>query len=79
MSKKPTKTANGSPTSQSSLNLELPLSLKKVSSGSLAYVAQFYSRLNDVMSGMYIGVGCAGTAQSHHRYEKSEKPKSTSD
>ena len=79
MSKKLTKTVNGSPTSRSSLNLEPPISLKKVSAGPLVYLAQFYRRLNEVMSGMYTGVGCAGTAQSHHRYEESEKPKSTFD
>jgi len=66
------KTLNGAPTPLSSLNVDSPSILVNSSSGLLARISKIYGRLNDVMSGMYTGVGCAGTPHEHHSFE--EKP-----
>lgn len=67
------KTIDGAPTPRSSINTESPKLLKNSRSGPLAGLAKIYKRLNEVMSGMYTGVGCAGTPHEHHSYD--EKPK----
>ena len=79
MLKNQAKTVNGSPTSRSSLNIESPSALKNARSGPLARVALFYRRLNEVMSGMYTGVGCVGTPHEHHRYDEQAKSKNPND
>jgi len=73
MPKARSKTVNGKPTPRSALNTEAPRVLVESSGGLLARVARLYRRLNEVMSGMYTGVGCAGTPHSHHSY--ADKPK----
>lgn len=71
------KTINGAPTPLASLNVATPSVLENSKTGPLARVSRIYRRLNEVMSGMYTGVGCAGTPHEHHSFEEqteSEKP-----
>jgi len=66
------KTVDGAPTPISSLNLSSPEILQNPKTGVLSRVAGFYRRLNEVMSGMYTGVGCSGTPHAHHSYDSEE-------
>ena len=67
------KTVDGVPTPISSLNLSSPKILKNSEAGVLSRVAGFYRRLNEVMSGMYTGVGCTGTPHAHHSYNSEDE------
>ncbi|MFT6822542.1 MAG: hypothetical protein ACJA1Q_000326 [Pseudohongiellaceae bacterium] len=73
------KTINGAPTPLASLNVSSPSLLEDSKTGPLARLSSIYRRLNDVMSGMYTGVGCAGTPHEHHRYDEQVKSKNSSD
>ncbi|MEX0963377.1 MAG: hypothetical protein WDZ52_04960 [Pseudohongiellaceae bacterium] len=79
MSEQKAKTIDGKPLPLGSLNVRSPRLLKNSKSGPLARVARFYARLNEVMAGMYTGVGCAGTPQEHHSYDEQPKHKSDVD
>ena len=79
MSELKAKTIDGAPTTLSSLNVDSPSVLEAPKAGPFARLSRIYRRLNDVMSGMYTGVGCAGTPHEHHRYEEQTKSKSLND
>ncbi len=79
MAENKAKTIDGAPIPISKLNVDTPNALKNPATGPLAKVSKFYKRLNDVMSGMYTGVGCAGTPHSHHSYPENKKPKNPPD
>ena len=79
MSELKAKTIDGAPTPLSSLNVDSPSVLEDPKIGRLTRLSRIYRRLNDVMSGMYTGVGCAGTPHEHHRYEEQTKSKSLND
>ena len=79
MSELKAKTIDGARTPLSSLNVDSPSVLEAPKAGPLARLSRIYSRLNDVMSGMYTGVGCAGTPHEHHRYEEQIKSKGLND
>lgn len=79
MSKTKAKTINGSPTPVAALNVDAPAVLANTERGPLARIARIYRRLNDVMSGMYTGVGCAGTPHSHHSYDEQDKKQKPTD
>ena len=79
MAQNKAKTIDGAPIPISNLNVEPPSLLENPNPGPLARLAKFYKRLNEVMSGMYTGVGCAGTPHSHHSYEEDKKVKNPSD
>lgn len=66
-------TPDGRPTPLSALNTETPSVLAKSGQGVLQRIASFYQKLNQVMAGMYTGVGCSGTPHSHHTYSKKRK------
>ena len=74
-----TKTINGALMPIPSLNVGSPSVLEDSMTGRLARLSRIYRRLNDVMSGMYTGVGCAGTPHEHHRYEEQAESKSLND
>ena len=73
MSEQKTKTINGALMALASLNVRSPGVLEEAMTGPLVRFSQIYRRLGDVMSGMYRGVGCAGTPHEHHRYEEHDK------
>jgi hypothetical protein len=73
MSEQKVKTIDGAPTPIASLNTDAPRMLENSTSGLLARLSKIYRRLNEVMSGMYTGVGCAGTPQQHHSYNEPTK------
>ncbi|MBL6905376.1 hypothetical protein OAM75_05455 [Gammaproteobacteria bacterium] len=73
MTEPKTKTMDGAPTPISSLNLRSPELLKNPGKGVLGRVATCYQRLNEVMSGMYTGVGCTGTPHAHHSYNSEDE------
>jgi len=79
MSEQKAKTINGAPTPLSSLIVDSPSLLENPKTGLFARLSRIYRRLNDVMSGMYTGVGCAGTPHEHHRYDKQAKSKNPND
>lgn len=79
MSEQKAKTINGAPTPLTSLNVDSPNLLENSKTGALARLSRIYRRLNDVMSGMYTGVGCAGTPHEHHRYDEQTKSKNLND
>ena len=79
MSEQKTKTINGAPTPLSSLNVDQPSLLEDSSTGPLARLSKIYRRLNDVMSGMYTGVGCAGTPHEHHHFDEQLNGKNSKD
>ncbi len=73
------KTIDGKPTPLSSLNVDSPRLLDNSKTGFLARIARIYRRINDVMSGMYTGVGCAGTPHEYHSYEEPAQGKNSSE
>jgi hypothetical protein len=79
MSKPKTKTINVAHTSLASLNVGSPSILEDSMTRPLTRFSGIYRRLNDAMSGMYTGVGCAGTPHEHHRYEEQIKSKGLND
>ena len=79
MSEQKTKTINGAPTPLVSLNVGSPRISVGSMTGPLARLSRIYRRLNDVMSGMYTGVGCAGTPHEHYHYDEQPKSKNSSD
>jgi hypothetical protein len=79
MSEQKAKTINAAPTPLSSLNVDSPSLLEDSKTGPLARLSKIYRRLNDVMSGMYTGVGCAGTPHEHHSYDEQAKSKKPTD
>jgi hypothetical protein len=79
MSELKAKTIDGAPTPLSSLNVDSPSVLEAPRAGPLARLSRIYRRLNDVMSGMYTGVGCAGTPHEHYHYDEQPKSKNSSD
>ncbi|MBL4581506.1 MAG: hypothetical protein JKY29_06780 [Gammaproteobacteria bacterium] len=79
MSEQKARTINGTPVPLSSLNVDSPSLLENSKTGLLARLSRIYRRLNDVMSGMYTGVGCAGTPLEHHRYSDQPKSKNVND
>ncbi|MBL4574001.1 MAG: hypothetical protein JKY86_13145 [Gammaproteobacteria bacterium] len=79
MSEQKAKTIDGAPVQLSSLNVDSPSLLENSKTGPFARLSRIYRRLNDVMSGMYTGVGCAGTPQEHHRYSDQPKSKNVND
>ena len=79
MSEQKAKTINGAPTPLSSLNVGSASELDDSKTGLLARLSKIYRRLNDVMAGMYTGVGCAGTPHEHHHYDEQAKSKHSTD
>ena len=79
MTEEKTNTINGAPTPLASLNLDSPRVLEDSMTGPLSRLLRIYRRLNDVMSGMYTGVGCAGTPHEYHHYDEQPKSKNSSD
>ena len=79
MSELKAKTINGAPTRLSSLNVDSPSVLEDPKIGRLTRLSRIYRRLNEVMSGMYTGVGCAGTPHEYHHYDEQPKSKNSSD
>jgi len=79
MSKQKAKTIDGAPTPLSSLNVDSPSLLEDSKTGLFARLSRIYRRLNDVMSGMYTGVGCVGTPHQHHSFDEKPKSKNLSD
>lgn len=79
MSEQKTKTINGALMALASLNVRSPGVLEEAMTGPLVRFSQIYRRLGDVMSGMYTGVGCAGTPHEHNSYEEYAKSKSLND
>ena len=79
MSEQKAKTINGAPTPLSSLNVGSASELDDSKTGLLARLSKIYRRLNDVMAGMYTGVGCAGTPHEHHYYHEQAKSKHSTD
>jgi hypothetical protein len=79
MPKQKAKTINGAPTPLASLNVDSPSLLEDSKTGPLSRLSRIYRRLNDVMSGMYTGVGCAGTPHEHHHYDEQAKSKNLND
>jgi len=79
MSEQKAKIVNGAPTPLSSLNVDSPSRLEDSKTGPLARLSKIYRRLNDIMSGMYTGVGCAGTPHERHSYDEKSKSKNLSD
>jgi len=79
MSEQKAKTINGAPTRLSSLNVNSPNVLVDPKIGPLTRLSKIYRQLNDVMSGMYTGVGCAGTPHEHHHYDEQPKSENSSD
>ena len=75
---KKAKTIDGSPTRRASINVEPPNLLKNPESGVVARLAKIYGRVNEVMSGMYTGVGCVGTPHEHHSYDEKTTPEKPS-
>lgn len=73
------KTLNGRPTAVADLNTGLPAGLMNSSEGIWKKIAETYSKLNDVMAGMYTGVGCSGTPPEFHRYSDKDDHSSDSD
>ena len=79
MTERKAKTVNGKPTPLSSLNVATPTLLENSRSGPLARLSRIYRRLNEVMAGMYTGVGCAGTPHEHHNFEEPTQDKKPTD
>ena len=79
MSEQKAKTIDGAPTPLSAINVDPPSVLEDSKTGPLARLSRFYRRLNDVMAGMYTGVGCAGTPHEHHRYDEQAESKNSTD
>ncbi|PCI74943.1 MAG: hypothetical protein COB20_14010 [SAR86 cluster bacterium] len=79
MSEQKAKTIDGAPTPLSSLNVDSPNLAEESKVGPLVRLSRIYRRLNEVMAGMYTGVGCAGTPHEHHRYDESAKSKNPAD
>ena len=73
------KTIDGKPTPLTSLNVASPRVLANSKTGLLARIAKIYRRVNEVMSGMYTGVGCAGTPHEHHSYDEPAQSKNSTD
>jgi len=79
MSEQKAKTIDGAPTPLSSLIVESSSQLEDSKRGALARLSIIYRRLNDVMAGMYTGVGCAGTPHEHHHYDEQKSSKNPTD
>ena len=79
MSELKANTIDGAPTPLSSLNFDSPSVLEDPKIGRLIRLSRIYRRLNDVMSGMYTGVGCAGTSHEYHHYDEQPKSKNSHD
>jgi len=60
------KAINGKSTPPLFLIADSSSILKGSKAGSLDRLSRIYRRLNDVIAGMYTGVGCAGTLHEHH-------------
>ncbi len=74
MANEKAKTIDGDRTPVSALNSG---GTKPASSetGFMSRIALAYRRLNQVMAGMYTGVGCSGTPNTHHSYDQDEEAK----
>ncbi len=70
------KTMDGDRTAVSALNIggAKPLATEV---GLMSRMALIYRRLNEVMAGMYTGVACSGTPNTHHRYDQHKATKKT--
>ncbi|MDE0733178.1 MAG: hypothetical protein OSB72_08985 [Gammaproteobacteria bacterium] len=55
------------------MNTALPQSLRQSEKGILSIIARVYRSLSQIMTGMYTGVGCAGTPLEFHKFSDEKK------
>ena len=70
-----TKTPDGERTRVEDLNTDLPFDDDHVSRGLWSRLAQTCKNLSLFMAGMYTGLGCSGTPNTHHSYDDSDNSK----
>ena len=71
------KTVDGARTTLAELNTAVPTIIDHGQRGLLGRLAGAYRKLSLVMAGMYTGLSCGGTPNTHHSYEaepSAEKP-----
>ncbi len=73
MSEQLVKTPDGKRTRVAELNTSVPESLKAENQGLLGRIGKAWANLNQVLAGMYTGVGCAGDVHTHHKYSDKDK------
>ena len=69
MSTPKAKTLDGKPTRLDALNTSSAIAAGN-SAGSK--ISQAFKNLSSFMAGMYTGVGCSGTPNTHHSYDEAE-------
>ena len=73
MSEEKVKTLDGTRTRVDQLNMEPPFDPQLPASGIWGRISRSYKNLSLFMAGMYTGLGCGGTPNTHHSYDKNDK------